>query len=108
MQAYLKYKAYYDTKANASILKEKDHVYNLQQKVQSTREAEIPFERFSLDWLIPYIIVRVLPSTNYVVRGRIGTHRTQTLHRMRIRPFQPRPRYTTFSPRQKTGGPTQT
>ena len=37
----------------------------------------------------PYIVVRVLPNNNYVVR-KIGTHRTQTLHRMRIRPFQPR------------------
>ena len=32
MQAYIKYKAYYDKKANASKLKEADHVYVLQPK----------------------------------------------------------------------------
>ena len=32
MQAYIKYKAYYDQKANASKLKEADYVYNLQPK----------------------------------------------------------------------------
>ena len=32
MQAYIKYKAYYDKKANASKLKEADYVYVLQPK----------------------------------------------------------------------------
>ena len=33
MQAYIKYKTYYDKKANASKLKERDYVYVLQPKV---------------------------------------------------------------------------
>ena len=86
MQAYLKYKAYYDKKANASILKENDYVYILQPKANQ-QGNKIPFTDFR--WIGPYIVVRVLPNNNYVVR-KIGTHRTQTLHRMRIRPFQPR------------------
>ena len=86
MQAYLKYKAYYDKKANASKLQEGNHVYILQPKADH-QGTKIPFTEFR--WVGPYIVARVLPNNNYVVR-KIGTHRTQTLHRMRIRPFQPR------------------
>ena len=95
MQAYLKYKAYYDKKANASILKENDHVYILQPKANQ-QGSKIPMHRISLG-LDHTLSSRVLPNNNYVVR-KIGTHRTQTLHRMRIRPFQPRTfHYKTFS-----------
>ena len=86
MQAYLKYKAYYDKRANASVLKEKEYVYILQPKANN-QGSKIPFTEFR--WVGPYIVERVLPNNNYVVR-KVGTHKTQTLHRMRIRPFQPR------------------
>ena len=86
MHIYLRYKAYYDKKANASVLKEKEYVYILQPKANH-QGSKIPFIEFR--WVGPYIIERVLPNNNYVVR-RVGTHKTQTLHRMRIRPFQPR------------------
>ena len=36
----------------------------------------------------PYIIEKVLPNNNYVVR-KIGTNKTQILHRMRLRQFTP-------------------
>ena len=101
MQAYLKYKAYYDKKANASKLQEGNHVYILQPKADH-QGTKIPFTEFR--WVGPYIIARVLPNNNYVVR-KIGTHRTQTLHRMRIRPFQPRTPLQDIQSFQKTGDP---
>ena len=39
-----------------------------------------------MDW--PYIIEKVLPNNNYLVR-KIGTNKTQVLHRMRMRQFTP-------------------
>ena len=45
MQAYIKYKAYYDKKANASKLKESDYVYVLQPKADH-QGSKIPFTEF--------------------------------------------------------------
>ena len=86
MQAYIKYKAYYDKKANASKLKQSDYVYILQPKADHPG-SKIPFTDFR--WIGPYIIEKVLPNNNYVVR-KIGTNKTQILHRMRLRQFTPR------------------
>ena len=86
MQAYIKYKAYYDKKANASKLKEADFVYILQPKAYH-QGSKIPFTKFR--WIGPYIIEKVLPNNNYLVQ-KIGTNKTQVLHRMRTRQFTPR------------------
>ena len=86
MQAYIKYKAYYDKKANASRLKEADYVYSLQPKADH-QGSKIPFTEFR--WVGPYIIEKVLPNNNYLVRKN-GTNKTQLLHRMRMRQFTPR------------------
>ena len=83
MQAYIKYKAYYDKKANASKLKEADYVYVLQPKADH-QGSKIPFSEFR--WIGPYIIEKVLPNNNYLVR-KIGTNKIQVLHRMRMRQF---------------------
>ena len=85
MQAYIKYKAYYDNKANASKLKKADYVFILQPKADH-QGSKIPFTDFR--WIGPYIIEKVLPNNNYLVR-KIGTNRTQILHRMRLRQFTP-------------------
>ena len=45
MQAYIKYKAYYDKKANASKLKQSDYVYILQPKADH-QGSKIPFTDF--------------------------------------------------------------
>ena len=45
MQAYIKYKAYYDKKANASKLKEADYVYVLQPKADH-QGSKVPFTEF--------------------------------------------------------------
>ena len=90
MQAYIKYKAYYDKKTNASKLKQADYVYVLQLKADH-EGSKIPLTDFRLIGL--YTIVKVLPNKKYLVR-KIGTNRVQVLHRMRLRQFthrQPRP-----------------
>ena len=86
MQAYIKYKAYYDRKANASKLKQADYVFILQPKADH-QGSKIPCTDFR--WIGPYIFEKVLPNNNYSVR-RIGTNKTQTLHQMRLRQFTTR------------------
>ena len=88
MQAYIKYKAYYYKKANASKRKEADYVYVLQPKADH-EGSKIPFTEFC--WIDPYIIEKVLTINNYLVR-KIGTNKTQVLHRMGRRQFTPRQR----------------
>ena len=85
MQAYIKYKASYDKKANASKLKEADNVNILQPKADHQR-SKIPFTEFR--WIGPYIIHKLMPNKKYLVR-KIGTNKTQMLHRMRMRQFTP-------------------
>ena len=86
MQTYIKYKAYYDRKANASKLKKADYVFILQPKADH-QGSKIPFTDFR--WIGPYIIEKVSPDKNYLVR-KIGTNKTQILHRMRLRQFTTR------------------
>ena len=86
MQAYIKYKAYYDWKANASKLKQADYVFILQPKADH-QGSKIPFTDFRC--IGPYFIEKVLPNKNYLVR-KIGTNKTQILHRLRLRQFTPR------------------
>ena len=86
MQAYIKNKAYYDRKANASKLKQADYVFILQPKADH-QGSKIPFTDFR--WIGPYIIEKVLPNNNYLGR-KIGSNKTQILHRMRLRQFTPR------------------
>ena len=86
MQAYIKYKAYHDKMANASKLKEADYVYILQPKADH-QGSKIPF--IEVRQMGPYIVEKVLQNNNYLVR-KIGTDKTQVLHRMRMRQFTPR------------------
>ena len=86
MQAYFKYKAYYEKKANTSKLKAADYVYVLLPKADH-QGSKIPFTEFR--WIGPNIIEKVLLNNNYLVR-KIGTNTMQVLHRMRMRQFTPR------------------
>ena len=86
MQAYINYKAYYDKNTNASKLKEAVYVYVLQPKVDH-QGSKIPFTEFR--WIGPYIIEKLLPNNNYLVR-KIGTNKSQVFHRMRMRQLTPR------------------
>ena len=83
MQAYIKYKTYYDKKANASKHKQADCVYILEPKADDQR-SKIPSTNFW--WIGPQIIEKALPNNIYLVR-KIGSIRTQRLHRMRQRRF---------------------
>ena len=103
MQAYIKYKAYYDEKANASKLKEAEYVYILQPEADH-QGSKIPFTEFR--WVGPCFIEKVLPNNNYLVR-KIGTNKTQVLHRMRMRQFTPRqpPADITVKPQEYKSDP---
>ena len=85
MQSYIKYKRYYDKKAKASPLKEKDYCFILQPKADH-QGSKIPFRDFR--WIGPYLIEKVLPNNNYIVR-KLNTSKTQILHRICLRKYNP-------------------
>ena len=88
MLSYLKYKKYYDRKASAAPLKINDYCYILNSK------ADNQSTKFAFQDCIctgPYIVIKVLSNKNYTIR-KIGTRYTQTLHRIRIRPYVPEQR----------------
>ena len=85
MQSYIKYKKYYDKKAKASPLKEKDYCFIFQPKADH-QGSKIPFRDFR--WIGPYLVEKVLPNNNYIVR-KINTNKTQILHRLRLRKYNP-------------------
>ena len=60
MQADIKYKAYYDKKANASHFNQGGYVYVLQPKADH-QGSKIPFAGFR--WIGPYTFVK-LPISN--------------------------------------------
>ena len=69
MHSYLKYRKYYDRKARAAPLKEKDYCFVLQTKA-GHQGTKIPFRDYR--WLGPFIVHKVLPNENYIVR-RLNT-----------------------------------
>ena len=85
MQSYIKYKEYYDRKAKAAPLKEGDYSFVLQPKADH-QGSKIPFRDYC--WVGPFIIQKVLPNENYIVR-RLNTNKTQILHRIRLKNFVP-------------------
>ena len=85
IKAFHKYKAYYDRKAQASPLKVNDFAFLLNPKI-TTQSDKIPFNSFK--WEEPYKVVKVLSHSNYIIR-KVGTFRTQCVHRMPLRPFVP-------------------
>ena len=84
-QSHIKYKRYYDKKAKASPLKEKDYCFILQPKADHTG-SKIPFRDFRC--VGPYLVEKVLPNNNYIVRT-LNTNKTQMLHRIRLRKYNP-------------------
>ena len=85
MQAYIKYKAYYDKKNKTSNLKQADYAYVLQPKADH-QASKIPFRDFR--WTVPYFIEKVLQNKNYLVL-KIGTNKTQVLLRKSLYQFTP-------------------
>ena len=85
MQSYIKYKRYYDKKAKASLLKEKDYCFILQPKADN-QGPKISLRDFR--WIGPCLVEKVLPNNNYIVR-KLDTNKTQILHRIRLRKYNP-------------------
>ena len=85
ISAYHKYKTYYDRKARAQPLKKNEFVFLLDPKYDSQRSKE-EFKTFH--WKGPYKVMKVLSDSNYIIR-KVGTHKTQCVHRMRLRLFKP-------------------
>ena len=84
MQSYINYKKYYDKKAKASPLK-KVYCFILQPKADH-QWSKISFRDFC--WIGPYLLEKVLPNNNYIVR-KLNTNQTQILHRIRLRRYNP-------------------
>ena len=85
ISAYHKYKTYYDRKARAQPLKVNEFVFLLDPKYDSQRSKE-EFKTFH--WKRPYKVMKVLSDSNYIIR-KVGTHKTQCVHRIRLRLFKP-------------------
>ena len=85
MQSYLKYKDYYDRKAKAAPLKEKDYCFVLQPKADN-QASKISLREYR--WIGPFVVQTVLSNDNYFVR-RLNTNKTQILHRIRLKKFIP-------------------
>ena len=79
MQAFIKYKAYYDKTANVSKFKEAENLYVLQLKADH-HAIKIPLTDFR--WIGLKFMEEVLPYKNHL-RRKIGTSKTQAHDRMR-------------------------
>ena len=84
-QSYLKYKEYYDRKAKAAPLKQNDYCFIL-QPISDHQGSKIMFREYR--WTGPYILQKVLPNENYIVR-KLNSNKTQILHRIRLRKYEP-------------------
>ena len=80
MQSYLEYKEYYDRKAKAAPLQERDYCFVLPPKADS-QGSKIPFRDFR--WTGPFVVQKVLSNNNYIV-CHLNTNKTQILHWIRL------------------------
>ena len=85
MQFYLKYKEYYDRKAKAAPLRQNDYCFIL-QPIADHQGSKIPFRENR--WTGPYIVEKVLPNENYIVR-KLNSNKTQIIHRIRLPKYEP-------------------
>ena len=85
IRVHITAKAYYNNRANSSKLKEADYVQVLQLIADHQGNKIFPTEFW---WKCPYFSENVLPNSNYLVR-KIGTNKTQVLHRIRMCQFIP-------------------
>ena len=85
MQSYIKYEENYDRKAKAAPLKENEYCF-VSQPEKDHQGSKFPFRDYR--WVGPFIVQKVLPNENYIVR-RINTNKTQILDRNRLKKFVP-------------------
>ena len=72
LQSYLKYKEYYNRKAKAAPLQEKDYCLVFQPNAD-IQGSKIPFRDFR--WTGPFVVQKMLPNNNYIVRRLNRTKR---------------------------------
>ena len=84
MQSYIKYNEYNDRKAKAAPLKENEYCFVLQPNADH-QVSKFPFRDYR--WVKTFIVQKVLPNENYIVRG-INTNK-QLLHRICPKKFVP-------------------
>ena len=80
VEAFHKYKSYYDQKGTAQPLKVNDFVFLLKPKYD-TQSNKAQFKQFH--WIGPYKVVKTLSNSNYIVR-KANTNKTQCVHRIRL------------------------
>ena len=85
LDAYHKYRNYYDKKAAAKPLVL--HEYCLLLNPSLTTQSDFAAKSTTI-WLSLYRVEKVLTKSNYLIR-KVGTPYTQCVHRIRLRPIKP-------------------
>ena len=85
VEAYHKYRKYYDAKANADPLENQNFCLLLNPKL--THQTSVGFKSMQV-WLPLYRVEKVLTNSNYLIR-KVGTNYTQCVHRIRLRKYEP-------------------
>ena len=85
LDAYHKYRTYYDKKAAAKPLVQKQYCLLLNPSLLT--QSDFAAKSCTI-WLSLYKIEKVLTKSNYLIR-KIGTPYTQCVHRIQLRPITP-------------------
>ena len=85
LDAYHKYRTYYDKKAAAKPLAQHDYCLLLNPSL--TTQSDFAAKSTTI-WLSLYRVEKVLTKSNYLIR-KVGTPYTQCVHRIRLRPIKP-------------------
>ena len=85
LDAYHKYRTYYDKKAAAKPLMQ--HQYCLLLNPSLLTQSDFAAKSNTI-WLSLYRVEKVLTKSNYLIR-KVGTPYTQCVHRIRLRPITP-------------------
>ena len=85
VDTYLKYKKYYDKTAHAAPLKIHSYCLLL-NPILDTQQQKMA--KMQPKWLGLYRVEQHRTNENYLIR-EVGTHHTQLVHRIRLRPYQP-------------------
>ena len=85
LDAYHKYRTYYDKKASAKPLVQNQYCLLLNPSLLTRSDFAA---KSCTIWLSLYKIEKVLTKSNYLIR-KIGTPYTQCVHRIRLRPITP-------------------
>ena len=85
VEAYHKFRKYYDEKAYANPLQE--HSYCLLLNPKFSHQSDFGSKSMQI-WLPLYRVERGLTNWNYLIR-KIGTNFTQCVHRVRLRTYEP-------------------